>query len=507
MDLTYLQQIAHAVFRELVKYKMAAVALFVVVSFAVLAIGYVWPKSYVTSAVLYADTSNIIKPLLEGRAAVTPIDRSQQAQDSIYTRRVLEQVGRKVGLLNDNQLPNQQDNIISSLRSHITITNEGKNFFSISYSNSSPDRSFEVLNTLVDVFIHDTAESKRQESRNAYQFIDQQVKQYQAKLRKVENRLKNFKANNTAGTQHSVDSRINDLQLQIEKLKLDMDDSVAKKQSIEQQLQHESQHIADNSKLDALNGRLATMQQQLDTLRLTYKETYPDIVSLKEQMAKLQQQINAIQSGGAVASGGSNGSDTVNPLYQQLRIDLSNVETQINAQRKRLTALNTLLKSEQQRAKQVAANQADLSELNRDYSVTKEMYEEMLKRKEMARLSMTLDVEGQGVNYKIQEPATFPLLPSGLRFIHFAIIGPLLGLLAPIGLAAAYVVLDPRVRFAATLQERLPKDIQLLGVVPHINTPLAKRMFRVDMLIVAAVAIIAIGLYVGLATTIFTGKL
>lgn len=506
MDLTYLQQIAHAVFRELVKYKMAAVALFVAVCFVVLAIGYVWPKSYVTNAVLYADTSNIIKPLLEGRAAVTHIDSTQQAQDSIYTRRVLEQVGRKVGLINDNQLPGKQDNLIDNLRSHITLTNEGKNFFSISFSDSNPDKSFEILNTLVEVFIHDAAESKRQESRNAYQFIDQQVKQYQAKLRKAEERLKDFKSSNIAGTQSSVDNRINSLQLQIEKLKLDVDDNVAKKQSIQQQLQNESQQIVDNSKLDALQNRRATMQQQLDTMRLTYQETYPDIVSLKDQMSKLQQQINAIQAGGAV-SNSNKGNDTANPLYEQLRIDLSNVETDINAQRKRLSALNTLLNNERQRAKQVAANQADLSELTRDYSVTKEMYEEMLKRKEMARLSMTLDVEGQGVTYKIQEPATFPLLPSGLRFIHFAFLGPLLGLLAPIGLATAYVILDPRIRFAATLQERLPRDIQLLGVVPHINTPLAQRMFRVDMLIVAAVAIIAIGLYVGLATTILTGKL
>src|SRR5690606_35342057 len=121
--------------------------------------------------------------------------------------------------------------------------------------------------------------------------------------------------------------------------------------------------------------------------------------------------------------------------------------------------------------------------LTRDYNVTREVYEEMLQRKESARLSMTLDIEGQGVTYRIQEPASFPLQPSGLRFIHFALAGPVLGLLFPLGLLILYVMLDPHLRSARALQSQLPLDIEIVSVIPHYHSPLGERLLKKDMVL------------------------
>ena len=152
------------------------------------------------------------------------------------------------------------------------------------------------------------------------------------------------------------------------------------------------------------------------------------------------------------------------------------------------------------RAQRVAANQAQLSELTRDYNVTRDVYEEMLQRKESARLSMTLDIEGQGISYRIQEPATFPLKPSGLRFIHFAIIGPIIGLLVPIGLLILYVMVDPHFRSARALQQQLPPGIELIGVIPHYHTPLNERLLRKDVLILFILCLLAMAAYASFAS-------
>jgi hypothetical protein len=158
-----------------------------------------------------------------------------------------------------------------------------------------------------------------------------------------------------------------------------------------------------------------------------------------------------------------------------------------------------LQEEEFSRAQRIAASQAALSELTRDYNVTRDVYEEMLQRKESARLSMTLDIEGQGVSYKIQEPAAFPLSPTGLRYIHFAILGPILGMLAPIGLLVMYIMLDPRLRSAHALHEQMPAGVALLGVIPHYHTPLGERLVRKDMLLLTALWLLAMGAYVALA--------
>ena len=96
---------------------------------------------------------------------------------------------------------------------------------------------------------------------------------------------------------------------------------------------------------------------------------------------------------------------------------------------------------------------------------------------------MTLDIEGQGVSYKIQEPAVYPLQPSGLNFIHFALAAPFASLLALIGLVAAYVVLDPRVRSPIIMMQGLPKHIELLATIPHINSSVIDRIQRKDMVL------------------------
>src|SRR5690625_6825673 len=83
---SYYTDLLRAVAREFIRLKSWAVALFLLLSFGILAVGLFWPKSYQTSAMLYADVTNIIQPLLQGRAEITVIDRSQQARDRKSTR-------------------------------------------------------------------------------------------------------------------------------------------------------------------------------------------------------------------------------------------------------------------------------------------------------------------------------------------------------------------------------------------------------------------------------------
>ena len=118
------------------------------------------------------------------------------------------------------------------------------------------------------------------------------------------------------------------------------------------------------------------------------------------------------------------------------------------------------MQTELANAETVAAKQATYKELTRDYDVTKDVYEDMLKRRESARLSMTLDIEGQGVSFKIHEPASYPLRSDGLQLMHFAAIGPVLGLALPVGLIVLLVIMDPRIRSASFMVDKLPSHMQ-----------------------------------------------
>lgn len=500
MEPSYYLDIYKAIIRELINFKRAVVAVFLSVCFIVLLVGALWPKSFKTSALLYAETTNIIQPLLKGRAQITDIDRSKQAAEVIYTRRIMEAVAEKSGLLKGDEDASRKESVISGLRNRVSLSPEGKNHFRIGFYDNSADTSFDVLNNVVTVFINDTSKRKREESVGAFNFIDTQVKSYKRQLEEAELQLKEFKAKNTEGTEASVNKRINDLRATIENLKLEIDEEKARKVSIEQQLAQESQYQASKSKVDEYQERLQFLQKQLDDLRLSYKETYPDIVSLKTQMSEIEWAIENIQGKESIVASSSSEGGAENPLHEELRKKLSEAELVIRTSKQRLKSLKRLLQQEFKRAEKVAANQAELMDLTRDYNVTRQVYEEMLERKESARLSMTLDIEGQGVSYKIQEPAVFPLKASGLTFIHFSILGPLLALMLPIGLVVAYVIVDPRIRSAMILKSQLPPDVELLGEVPHINTPLAQRLIRSDIITLVVVCGVGMAVYVGLVT-------
>ena len=80
---------------------------------------------------------------------------------------------------------------------------------------------------------------------------------------------------------------------------------------------------------------------------------------------------------------------------------------------------------------------------------------------------MTLDMTGQGVSYKVLEPATFPVLPTGARFLHFVIAGPMVGLIIGLGLIVVSVLFSRRILFPEQLNEAFPGIV--LGVIPAVN--------------------------------------
>ncbi|MDO6424851.1 XrtA system polysaccharide chain length determinant [Saccharophagus degradans] len=507
MDPQQLKDLAQAIWLELVHYKEWCVAIFIVVSLAAIGLGYTWPQSYKTSAVLNADEQNIIAPLLSGRAEVTKVDRSQDAKEVIYTRSFLEKVVKESGILEGDATPDAIERKIYGLRSTIEVSSVNKNYFRVSYTAPSPDRSFTVLSETVRQFVDHTAKQKKEESYSAYQFIDSQVQAYKRQLEDAEEKLKIFKSGNIDGSEASVSSRISQLRTEIENLKLSIDETNSRLKTVKSQLENESSYLQARSKLDSLEQRKSGLNTELENLRLSYQENYPDVVSLKLQIAELDKRIEEIYRLDGVTTSGSSSTEQ-NPLYEELRKQMAVAEVDLRTQKQRKASLERLLEQEYARAEKIAANEAELSELTRDYDVTKRVYEEMLDRKEKARMSMALDVEGQGVSYKIHEPPVYPLQSTGLKFIHFAIIGPILGFIIPIGLVIALIMLDPRIRSGLALASKFEDEVEVIGTIPHSSTALAKRVVRRDAVIIIGVTLCFLALYaVIVANKLFSSTL
>lgn len=497
---TFIFDFIKVLFREAVWYRTYVAICFAVVSLAVLGVGLVYPKTFESYATVHADQQNIIRPLLAGQAATTSVtDQTRVVREVATSPRLLKQVVEELSLVPDPSNAVQVESRVNSLRGALRIEGVGDSYIKIGYSGSNQNEVYNIVSKVTDLFIKNSYESKRKESKEAFLFIDKQVKAYKAQLQEAESNLKAFTASNLDGTEASAEARIANLRQQIENTRLSIEEAETRIKTLENELSQEGQFVQRRFRSDVFRERLMEAQSQLEVLRLSYTDDHPDVVSLKlkiEDMKRAMTEADQRQTSSSQSSG--SGTDpNINPLYEELRSRISTEKVELNSMRRRLDRSQKLLSEEFERLQRVANRQAELAELTRDYDVNRSIYEDMLSRKERARLSMTLDVEGQGVTYRIQEPAVFPLTPKGLRLIHFFFAGPVLGLIAPFAILAAFIYFDPRIRFVGRLESIA--TVPVLGVVPHITSPLSKRVMKTDVILLVGFLFIVMCVYIALA--------
>ncbi len=480
MDLKLLLDTLRAVKLELYRKRVAAALVFMAVTVGVLAIGFVTPKTYTSEAVVYADQSNILGPLLRGQAEVTQLDQINEARETIESRSFLEQVALDTGLIIGTETDQERNTAVADLRDQVNLQVSNSSFLELSYRSASPDQSFQVLSAVLNRFLERTARKKRSESQGAYEFIDSQVKAYQRQLEAAEQRLKDFRIRNQDGTEGNVNARIERLRGDIENLKLEVEQSRSQVELTREQLAEEQpvRRVAVDGGLSSAARRLESLRQQRDSLLLQYHERHPDVIAVTGQIAELEQQV-ASEPDDQPGSGRTEVME--NPIYESLKLQLAEATTRLAVQENRLKSLQGMLEESFDRGEKVAANEAELAELTRDYDVTREVYEDMLQRRERARMTMTLDVQGEGGSYRIQEPASYPVTWDGLQLYQIGIAGPFLGSATVMGLLVMLVMVDQRLRSPHALQLALPPSIPVMASIPHYSSTWKDRLLRKDV--------------------------
>jgi len=470
--------------KEARRRKLALGTIFAVIALAALAVGIALPRKFESSTTILVQESNIVTGLMEGRAVATGIaDRAGIAREVIFSRKVMNDILAAGGWMERKPPPSpvEQDRLIENITNRTEITSPRDNLIQIAYSDSDPERAFKVTERLAELFIQESLAAKERESRNAFEFIDGQVQSYHKKLTDAEEKLKNYREANIdarPGGEADSNARIVQLRNQVEQARLELMEQRSRQSALSSQVSGESEITSVQTRASAYRVQLAELQNQLDKLLLTYTDDYPDVVRIRHQIQDLREALAREDQQRKTRSPGNGPSPTddsiqYNPLYQDLKSKLNEASRNSSATSSRLSATEQMLNTELERSKRIADSEAELSELTRDYEVNRDIYQDLLKRRENARVSMDLDQTQQGLTFRIQEPAALPIRPSGLRLLHFAIAGLLLGVLTPFGLLFGYARLDPRARSAAQIEQFA--GVPVLATVPAYRTPADRR--------------------------------
>jgi polysaccharide chain length determinant protein (PEP-CTERM system associated) len=294
----------------------------------------------------------------------------------------------------------------------------------------------------------------RTDSGVAQRFLASQLKDYEQRLNLAEERLAEFKQRNLGvlpGSGGDYYSRLEAEQTNLKGLQSTYRQLTDRRAELANQLNSESPTVIQmgGTALDPIDAQIAQYQSQIDQLLLAYTDKHPQVVSLRESIARLE----AEKAAGAKTPSSSSGGQTLdpalaqnmgtNPVYQSLRMALSQSDADMAQVRGQIADQEALIAELRARLDAIPEVEAEAARLNRDYQVNKGQYEALLQRLEAARISEQADQNAESVKFRVIEPPVKPLVPSGPNRAAMNTLVLLAAIGAGIGLAILLSQLRP----------------------------------------------------------------
>lgn len=368
---------------------------------------------YRAEARVYIDSQSLLRPLLEGLAVDPDVETTIDAMSrTLLGRPNLETVLREtdIGLRADT--PKEKAALIGSLQNKVVIDPPSKgrsNLYSISYTDTDPEIAHQVVQQLLTTWMEGALGSSRQQAASAQQFLVKQVEEYERRLNEAEQRLADFKKKHVGsmpsegrGYYDRMQSLMDELNNKRRKLRAAQN----RRNELVKQLEGEKAVLGASE----IDKKIQEKTEELDNLLLKYTDEHPDVIALRETIDQLKQQK---KQGIKQLGGASDEEASLNPVYQSLKISISEAEVEISTLKSEIADMQAKVDELKELVDTVPEVEAQLQRLTRDYEVTKSQYEALLSRLESARISEDVDSAGDKNLFRVVEPPVVPLSPAG----------------------------------------------------------------------------------------------
>lgn len=458
------------------------------------------PDVYTARTRMYLDTETILRPLLSGITVQRDVAPQVRMMSTVLlSGPTLENVARQTDLFASAVTPAQREGVIATLRKNIEVTPvaSAQNTFEIAVKHHDARKAHQIVDTLLNTFIRDTLGLKRSDSGLAQNFIKQQLSEYEAKLSAAEERLAAFKKQNVGvmpGEGGDYYGRLQERKAALDTLRIQYGQLSSRAAELQKQIAGEEPTLGFVAppEASALDGQIAGLKARRDQLLVQYTEKHPEVLAIAEQISRLEEQRAAEMSRSRRATGGQVVTTQglaakvldVNPVYQSMRIALSQTEAQMAEVRGQIAAEESQAAYLRSRVDSIPQVEAELVKLTRDYDINKKQYEDLLQRLESARLSESVDSNTENVKFRIIEPPLVPVAPSGPA--RALLLTAVLFLALGVGFGLAFVLHEVRPAFASRKTLQQVTGLTVLGSISLLPGPDAGVWYRRAPAIVAA---------------------
>jgi succinoglycan biosynthesis transport protein ExoP len=453
----------------------------------------VWGSSWVLQP-LYKSTTQILveQPTMPANYVSPNVTdnvqtRLQSITEQILSRTRLLIIIDKLHLYGGAQGAPDEDKRVSRMRKDISIDlvrdarNNEITAFRVSYSSPDPELAQRVTTELTDLFINENLKVRQQESEGTTKFIEDQLEAARVQLSEQEAKVKAFEGVHVGVLPSQQTSNLQILaglqsQLQNEQDSLNQ----SKQQKVYLQAIIDQNRAARGAlRPDGTPNGLVEVDQQLERLKTQlvdlssrYTDQYPDVVKLKEQIAKTERLRDELLAApkkpvdeSATAPRELDGLGPTSPIAQ-LQGQLKANQVEISNREHRIDELQQHINDYQARLNAAPSTEQELAEVTRGYEQSKLIYDELLKKKNDSAMATSMEQMQQGEHFSVLDPPSLPLKPDFPNRLKFCGIGLALGLAIGVVVAGAFELADDRMYNEKDLKALLP--ITILSEIPEV---------------------------------------
>ncbi len=480
----------------------------------------VLPKSYRSSTLILVENQKIPENYVSAVVGGTVAERLTAIKQQVLSRSVLSQVIDEFNLAPKEKGDAQRESVIERLRKTIQVETKSApgsvriDSFSISYAHSDPLIAQKVTAKLASQFIEGNLKAREQLVEGTTEFLNAELERAKKSLEEQEHAIAAFKKKymgELPGQTEANLQTLNRLQKDLtdinQAIQTKMDRRVALQKMIhsyevlgmveslqmpgEPDLPEQPKSTTPSlgvganrgSSKDPLVGRLRELQRTLTSLSAEYKDTYPDIIQIKQEIAQIKAQLAEQDE--------QNGTDktdkpsipepgkpkaqakakapkaVVDPYTYELKKELEENELGLQGLKEQQRRLTAQIHEYEVRVERAPEREQELIVLQRDYDNTKKHYQALLEKQLNARISENLEKHQKGEKFRILDPAHLPTEPESPDVLKIMLAGLVLGCGLGYGSAFALEYVSGVIRKPEDAERML--GLPVLATIPHLR--------------------------------------
>jgi len=454
----------------------------------VVSLGLAWavclwlPKSYRSTTLLLVERQKIPEQYVKSVESGERQDRLVEVRQLVLSRKLLSQVAPEFnlhGYEKDQPDSARSEGALRAIRNKISIElSKDDSFLTISFADESPLMARDVTARLASLFIEGKNISGEQLAEGTSEFLMHELIAVKADLEVKEKAISLFKQEHMGELPQQIEANLRTLdRLQAEmtaqsETENNLNTRLA---SIDKELKEyeESETLASvpRRRGDPRLARLKELERSLFALTAKYKDNYPDIVEIRQEIKRLKEMPTekyiAMQQD---LHEESPGTKTVDPYQRELLKQREQLIADLAAVKRHQNQIAAEKANYQGRVDRTPVHETKLTTLMRDYENMQKNYQALLDKKLSAGLAGNLEKRRKGEQVQIIDHANLPGIPETPNVLRIMLVGLGLGCALGVGAAVALEFLGRGFRF--------PEEAELLLGLPILaSIPLYQSAF------------------------------